>query len=141
MLHMKDDKDSSTKQEDSAREVTSSKPHTIKDKHGNGRKSRSMSRNHHFLEKSTRRSHANLGPGSSPSVSHVRRQRRRPKGDILQGELRKIKPHTFNGEKINGKEVEAWLLEIKKYFQLHDYPSGVETRIESYQLQGKETMW
>jgi hypothetical protein len=36
----------------------------------------------------------------------------------LQGELRKIKPPTFNGEHRKGEEVEAWLLEMKKYFQL-----------------------
>jgi hypothetical protein len=29
----------------------------------------------------------------------------------------------------------------EKYFQLHDYPSRVETRIETYHLHGKETMW
>jgi hypothetical protein len=47
------------------------------------------------------------------------------RSDILQGELRKIKPPTFNGEHRKGEEVEAWLLEMKKYFQLHDYPSRV----------------
>jgi hypothetical protein len=30
---------------------------------------------------------------------------------------------------------------MKKYFQLHDYPSHVEARISTYHLQGKETMW
>jgi hypothetical protein len=55
----------------------------------------------------------------------------------LQGELRKIKLPTFNGEHGKGEKVEAWLLEMKKYFQLHDYPSRVETRIATYHLQGK----
>ena len=32
-------------------------------------------------------------------------------------------------------------MEMKKYFQLHDYPSRVEARIETYHLQGKSTMW
>jgi hypothetical protein len=49
-------------------------------------------------------------------VSPVKRKRRRPKGDILQRELRKIKPPNFNGEHRKGEEVEAWLLEMKKYF-------------------------
>jgi hypothetical protein len=74
-------------------------------------------------------------------VSHVRRQRRRHEADILQGELRKIKPPTFNGEHKKGEEFEAWLLEMKKYFQLHDYPSMVEERITTYYLQGKASMW
>jgi hypothetical protein len=59
----------------------------------------------------------------------------------LQGELRKIKPPTFDGEHRKGEEVEAWLLGMRKYFQLHDYPSNVETKIATYHLQGKATMW
>jgi len=49
-----------------------------------------MRRHNHSPLKYTRRSHAILGPGSSPSVSLFRRQRIRPEGDILQVELRKI---------------------------------------------------
>jgi hypothetical protein len=30
---------------------------------------------------------------------------------------------------------------MKKYFQLHAYPSQVEARISTYHLQGNETMW
>ena len=41
---------------------------------------------------------------------------RRTGGDILQGELKKINPPTFNGEHRKGEEDEAWLLEMKKYF-------------------------
>jgi hypothetical protein len=33
------------------------------------------------------------------------------------------------------------MLEMKKYFQLHDYPSRVEARISTYDLQGKASMW
>jgi predicted AlkP superfamily phosphohydrolase/phosphomutase len=33
------------------------------------------------------------------------------------------------------------MLEMKKYLQLHDYPSQVEVIISSYHLQGKATMW
>jgi hypothetical protein len=56
------------------------------------------------------------GRGNNISVSHVRRQRRRPEGDMLQGELRKIKPPTFNDENRKGEKGESWLLEMKKYF-------------------------
>jgi hypothetical protein len=59
----------------------------------------------------------------------------------LQGELRNIKTPTFNGEHRKGEEVEAWLVEMKKYVQFHYYPSRVETRIATYHLQGKESMW
>jgi hypothetical protein len=74
-------------------------------------------------------------------VSPIRRYRRRPKGYILQGELKKMKPPNFNGENKNGEEAKSWLLEMKKYFQLHDYPSREETRIATYHLQGKVVMW
>jgi hypothetical protein len=69
------------------------------------------------------------------------RQRRRPEADILQGELGKIKPPNFNDEHRKGEEAEAWLLEMKKYFQLHDYPSREEAIISTYHLQGKASMW
>jgi hypothetical protein len=83
---------------------------------------RSMRRHHHSLDKFTRRAHASLGIGSIPSVSPVRRQRTRPEENILQGEIRKIKPLNFNGEHRKREEAKAWLLEMKKYFQQHDYP-------------------
>jgi hypothetical protein len=38
-----------------------------------------------------------------------------PKLDILQGELRKIKPPNFNGEHKKGEEVKEWMLEMKRY--------------------------
>jgi hypothetical protein len=49
-------------------------------------------------------------------VSPIRKQRRRPESDILQGELRKLKPPNFDGEHRKGEEVEAWLLGMRKYF-------------------------
>jgi hypothetical protein len=49
-------------------------------------------------------------------VSLIWRKIRRPEEGILQGELGKIKPPIFNGEHKKGEEVEAWLLEMKKYF-------------------------
>ena len=42
---------------------------------------------------------------------------------------------------MEGEEVEAWLLEMKKYFQLYNYPSRVEAKFETYHLQGKASMW
>ena len=71
MLHKKVNKDSGTKQVASARQVSASRSHRKMDAHGNDRKSRSMRRRRHSPRKSTRRTHASLGPGSSPSVSLV----------------------------------------------------------------------
>jgi hypothetical protein len=49
-------------------------------------------------------------------VSHVRPQRRRHELDSLQGELRKIKKPSFDGEIEREDDVESWLCGIKKYF-------------------------
>jgi hypothetical protein len=46
------------------------------------------------------------GQGGNPSVSHVIRKIRICEVDILQGELKKIKPPNFNGEHKKGEEVE-----------------------------------
>jgi hypothetical protein len=71
MLQNQVNKDSGTKQESSARQVSTSRSHRKRDDHGNDRKSRSMSRCHHSPRHSTRRTHASSGLGINPSVSHV----------------------------------------------------------------------
>jgi len=58
-------------------------------------------------------------------MSLVRHQKRIHGSKILQGELRKIKTPSFDGENKKGEDVEAWLLGIKKYFQFNDYSSNV----------------
>jgi hypothetical protein len=62
-----------------------------------------MRGHHHSPKKSTRINHEILCPWSIPSVSSVRRKRRSPKAYILQGELRKINPPTFNVEHKKGE--------------------------------------
>jgi hypothetical protein len=66
-----------------------------------------MKRHHHSPKTSTRRTHAISGPGSSPIVSPIQKQRISLEANILKGELKKIKPPTFNGEHMKGEEVEA----------------------------------
>ena len=61
--------------------------------------------------------------------------------DELQGEHRKIKPPTFDGENKKGEDVEAWLFGMKKYIQLHNYYSNMEAKIEIYNLKWKNSMW
>jgi hypothetical protein len=70
-------------------------------------------------------------------VSHVRNQRRRHKLDSLQGDLRKLKPPYFDGQREREDDVEAWLLGIRNYFQLHNYSSNLEAKITTYHLHGK----
>ena len=67
--------------------------------------------------------HCNMESGShisewisnSPEMSPVKHLKRRHMKDELQGELRQIKPSTFDGEN-KGKDAEAWLLGMRKYF-------------------------
>jgi hypothetical protein len=59
----------------------------------------------------------------------------------LQGELWKLKLSNFDGDHRKEEEVETWLFGMRKYFQLHDSRSNVETKIATFHLQGKLAMW
>jgi hypothetical protein len=55
--------------------------------------------------------------------------------------MNKIKPPNFDGEHNKDEDEETWLLNMRKYFQLHNYSSLAEGRIFIYQLKGKASMW
>jgi hypothetical protein len=55
--------------------------------------------------------------------------------------MRKLNPPFFDGEREMEDDFEAWLLGIRKYFQLHNYLSNLEARISTYHLHGKTSMW
>jgi hypothetical protein len=59
----------------------------------------------------------------------------------LEGEFKKIKPATFDGESRIGEEAEAWLLGIKKYFQIYNYSSNMKVKMAIYNLKGKANIW
>jgi len=63
------------------------------------------------------------------------------KVDHLEGEFKKIKPTSFDGESKTGEEAEAWLLDIKKYFQIYNYSSNMKFRMAVYNLKGKASIW
>ena len=65
----------------------------------------------------------------------------RSRVDELKGEMNKIKPPTFDGEKKKEEDANTWLLVMRKYFQLQNYSCHVEGRIAMYQLKGEESMW
>jgi hypothetical protein len=61
--------------------------------HDERRRKRSVGKHHHHSPRhSTRRVH------NSSIPSHVRKHKRRPRIDDLQGDMIKIKPPTFDGE-------------------------------------------
>jgi hypothetical protein len=80
-------------------------------------------------------------PVRSPKVSPVRNERRKQEVDILQGEMRKLKPPSFGSETEREDDAEAWFLGLKRYFQFHNYSSNLEARISTYHLHKKYTMW
>jgi hypothetical protein len=118
MLQKQINKYFGTKQSTIARQVEISKSHDRRGDHRRYRRSRSVIRHHHHHSPghSIRMSHALSRSERNPSVSHGRRRRRRPKPDILQGEIRKLKPTSFDGDHRKEEDVEAWLLGMRKYF-------------------------
>jgi hypothetical protein len=46
--------------------------------------------------------------------------RKRKHMDHLDGEFKKIEHSTFDGESRTGEELEAWLLDINKYFHIYN---------------------
>jgi hypothetical protein len=97
--------------------------HERRDDHGIAGNSRSDRRNHrhHSPPYSTRIFYASKNFVSISEVSFVRQQRRRQEVDRLQGELRKLKLPYFDGERESEDDVEALLLGLRRYFQLHNY--------------------
>ena len=63
--------------------------------------------------------------GDTSSSSHKRKIKRHHR-DRSRHEFRKAKPPTFDCEVKTGQEAEAWLLEIKKYFQVQDYSGNMK---------------
>jgi hypothetical protein len=55
--------------------------------------------------------------------------------------MRKLKSPSFEGEREREYDVEAWLIGLKRYFQLHNYSSNLEARIATYHLHRKAAMW
>ena len=59
----------------------------------------------------------------------------------LSNELNKGKLPTFHGEWKISKHVEAWLLGMNNFFELHDYTENLKAKITIFNLKGKENIW
>jgi hypothetical protein len=80
--------------------------------------SRSASRAHvhHSPPYSERSFYAADDPIRSPEVSLVEHQIRKQEVDSLQGEMRKLKPPSFDSEREREDDSEEWFLRLKRYF-------------------------
>ena len=83
----------------------------------------------------------NPSKGTPSTEDKTKINKKRKQVDHLEGEFKKIKRATFDGESIIGEEVEAWLLDIKKYFQVYNYSSNMKVRMAIYNLKGKANIW
>jgi hypothetical protein len=79
--------------------------------------------------------------GAPSSEDKTIPDRKRKQTDHLEGELKNIKLATFNGESMIGEEVEAWFLDIKKYFQIYNYSNNMKVIMAIYNLKGKANIW
>ena len=79
--------------------------------------------------------------GTPSAKNKTKTDRKRKEIDHLEGEFKKIKTTTFDFESRTREEVEAWLLDIKKYFQIYNYSSNMKVRMTIYNLKGKASIW
>ena len=73
--------------------------------------------------------------------SSQRGRRKRRYQNCSRDEFSKAKPPTFNGEVKTGQEVEAWLLGIRKYFQVQDYSGNMKARVAIFSLTRRASIW
>ena len=85
-------------------------------------------------------SHSEEPSGDFSSSSH-KIKRKIHHRERSRDEFKKDKPHTFDGEEKVGQEVEAWLLGIKKYFQVQDYLGNMKARVSIFNLNGRASIW
>ena len=76
----------------------------------------------------------------SSSSSHKIKIKRHHRDRSLD-EFKKAKPPTFDGEVKTGQEAEAWILGIKKYFQVQDYSGNMKARVAIFTLNGRASIW
>ena len=68
-------------------------------------------------------------------------KRKRHYKNNSHGDFKKAKPPTFDGEVKSSQEDEAWLLRMRKYFQVRDYLLNMKTRMDIFNLNGRASIW
>ena len=76
----------------------------------------------------------------SSSSSRENRRNRRYQNHSCD-EFKKARPPTINGEVKNGQEAKAWLLGMRKYFQVQDYSGNMKARVAIFNLTGRVSIW
>jgi hypothetical protein len=61
---------------------------------------------------------------------------------IFMGGVQKGKDApTFDGEVKSSEEAKAWLLGLRKYFQVHDYSRNMKARVAIFNMNGRASIW
>jgi len=71
---------------------------------------------------------------------HNHPYKRSDKGYFLD-EFKKVKPPNFDGYLKKSEDVEPWLTEMKKFFELHEYTKNMKAKIVIFRLKGKAYIW
>ena len=83
-------------------------------------------------------------PSSSSSRRHRHNNHRHHpyrSGEYFPKDFKKVKHPTFDGEVRNLEDAEAWLLGMKKFFELHDYIENMKAKTTIFSLKGKANIW
>lgn len=76
---------------------------------------------------------------SSTKGLPLKQSRKKKLRKELQGKFKKSQPLMFNEESEEG--FEAWLINMRKYFQVYECKSNLKSWLATYQLQGKVSLW
>ena len=88
--------------------------------------------------------HLNLKDPLEVQALHLTRIRGRGIScNSSRDEFKKAMPPTFNGgvKVKSSQEAEAWLLGMKKYFQVQDYSGNMKERVAIFNLNGRASIW
>ena len=66
--------------------------------------------------------------------------RRNDRGYLLD-EFKKEKPPTFDGDVKKLEDVEAWIIGMNKFFELHEYTDNMKAIVAIFNLKGKADIW
>jgi len=71
---------------------------------------------------------------------HFHPYRRSDRG-YFSNEFKKAKAPTFHGDLKKPKDAEAWILGMKKFFELHNYTDNMKAIGAIFSLRGKADIW
>ena len=81
------------------------------------------------------------GSTSDLSSSSHRNERKRRYRNHSCDEFKKVRSPIFNGKIKDGQEVEAWLLRMRKYFQVPNYSGNLKARVAIINLTRRASIW